>query len=174
VVRAYAPYAIVIAVFSIAQIPAVKDALAESPWTTTFQWPGLDVASPDGEAISSLTFNLKWLPATGTLMAISGLITMAVLGVSPGRAMAPVATRSRSWRRPTVILMDERATPGNEPMPRPERRNPTAIERWYPLREAISLCDAMSTPFQESFIRPSSLVAQDDLTSFPLDISETE
>ena len=39
VVRAYAPYAIVIAVFSIAQIPAVKDALAESPWTTTFHGP---------------------------------------------------------------------------------------------------------------------------------------
>src|SRR4029078_3404827 len=48
VVRAYAPYAIIIALFSIAQIPAVKDALAESPWTTTFQWPGLDVQSPDG------------------------------------------------------------------------------------------------------------------------------
>ena len=49
VIRAYAPYVIVIAVFSIAQIPAVKDALAESPWTTTFQWPGLDVVNPDGE-----------------------------------------------------------------------------------------------------------------------------
>ena len=35
VVRAYAPYLIIIAVFSIAQIPAVKDALAEKPWTTT-------------------------------------------------------------------------------------------------------------------------------------------
>ena len=87
VIRAYAPYAIVIAVFSIAQIPAVKDALAESPWTTTFQWPGLDVVNPDGEAISSLTFNFNWLPATGTLMAISGLITMGVLGVSPARAL---------------------------------------------------------------------------------------
>jgi lactate permease len=87
VFRAYAPYAIVIAVFSIAQIPAVKDALAETPWTTTFQWPGLDVVDPDGEAISSLTFNFNWLPATGTLMAISGLITMGVLGVSPGRAV---------------------------------------------------------------------------------------
>ena len=40
VVSAYAPYLIIIAVFSIAQIPAVKDWLAESPWTTTFQWPG--------------------------------------------------------------------------------------------------------------------------------------
>ena len=73
VVRAYAPYLIIIAVFSIAQIPAVKDALAESPWTTTFDWPGLDVVTPDGEAVSSITFNFNWLPATGTLMLISGL-----------------------------------------------------------------------------------------------------
>jgi len=86
VVRAYAPYAIIIAVFSISQIPAVKDALAESPWTTTFQWPGLDVNNPDGEALTSLTYNLNWLPAAGTLMLISGFITMAVLRVSVGRA----------------------------------------------------------------------------------------
>jgi len=87
VIKAYAPYVIVIAVFSIAQIPAVKDALAESPWTKPFQWPGLDVRNPDGEALSSLTFNFTWLPATGTLMLIAGLITMPVLGVSPSRAV---------------------------------------------------------------------------------------
>ena len=87
VVKAYAPYAIIIAIFSISQIPAVKDWLAESPWTTTFQWPGLDVQSPDGEPLSSLTFNFNWLPAAGTLMLISGLITMAVIGLSPGRAV---------------------------------------------------------------------------------------
>jgi lactate permease len=87
VLRAYAPYLIIIAVFSIAQIPAVKNKLAESPWTTTFQWPGLDVRTPDGEAVSSLTFNFNWLPAAGTLMLISGLITMAAIGLSPGRAV---------------------------------------------------------------------------------------
>jgi lactate permease len=87
VARAYAPYLIIIAIFSIAQIPAIKDALAESPWTTTFQWPGLDVTSPDGEALSSLTFNFNWLPAAGTLMLISGAITMFVLGLSPVRAI---------------------------------------------------------------------------------------
>jgi lactate permease len=87
ILRAYSPYLIIIAIFSIAQIPAVKDALAESPWTTTFEWPGLDVRSPDGEPVSSLTFNFNWLPATGTLMLIAGLITMAVIGLSPGRAL---------------------------------------------------------------------------------------
>ena len=87
VVRAYAPYLIIIAVFSIAQIGPIKDWMAESPWTTTFEWPGLDVRSPDGEPLMSLTYNLNWLPAAGTLMLISGLITMAVLGLSPGRAL---------------------------------------------------------------------------------------
>jgi lactate permease len=87
VIKAYAPYAIIIAVFAIAQIPAIKNKLAESPWTTTFDWPGLDVRTPDGEAVSSLTFNVNWLPAAGTLMLISGLITMAVLAVSPARAV---------------------------------------------------------------------------------------
>jgi lactate permease len=86
IARAYAPYAIIIAVFSLSQIPAIKDALAESPWTTTFEWPGLDVRTPEGEPLSSLVFNFNWLPTAGTLMLISGLITMAVIGLSPGRA----------------------------------------------------------------------------------------
>ena len=87
VVRAYSPYLIIIVIFAIAQIPAIKDALAESPWTTTFQWPGLDVVTPDGEPLTSLTYNFNWLPAAGTLLLISGLITMVVLKVSPGRAV---------------------------------------------------------------------------------------
>jgi lactate permease len=87
VVRAYAPYLIIIAVLSIAQIPAIKDQLAEKPWTTTFQWPGLDVVNPDGDPLSSLTYNVNWLPAAGTLLLISGLITMVVLRISPGRSL---------------------------------------------------------------------------------------
>jgi lactate permease len=87
VVRAYAPYLVIIAVLSIAQIPAVKDALAKTPWTTTFQWPGLDVVNPDGEALSSLTYNVNWLPAAGSLLLISGLITMVILRVSPARSL---------------------------------------------------------------------------------------
>ena len=87
VVRAYSPYLIIIVVFSIAQIPAIKDALAKSPWTEEFQWPGLDVVSPDGEPLMSLTFTFNWLPAAGTLLLISGLITMEVLKVSPGRSL---------------------------------------------------------------------------------------
>ncbi len=106
VLRAYSPYLIIIAVLSIAQIPAIKDALAESPWTTTFQWPGLDVRTPDGEALSSLTYNVNWLPAAGTLLLISGLITMVAIGISPAPRPARVrrdastssSGRSSPWR----------------------------------------------------------------------------
>ena len=44
--------------------------------------------SPDGEPLSSITFNVNWLPAAGTLMLISGLITMVVLGLRPARALS--------------------------------------------------------------------------------------
>jgi lactate permease len=87
VVRAYAPYLVIITVFAIAQIPAVKDALAKKPWTTTFQWPGLHVVTPQGDPLSSLTYNVNWLPAAGTLLLISGLITMAILQVNPARSV---------------------------------------------------------------------------------------
>jgi lactate permease len=86
VVRAYAPYVLILAVFSVAQLPRVKSALATAPWTGSFQWPGLDVRNPDGEALRSLTFRLDWLPTAGTLMLISGLLTMAAVGLAPGRA----------------------------------------------------------------------------------------
>jgi len=49
-----------------------------------------------------------------------------------------------------------------------------AIERWDPFREAISLRDAMNTLLQESFIRPTGLMTQEDYAPLPLDVSETD
>ena len=49
IAKAYAPYLIIIAIFSVANLSAVKDALAKEPFTTTFQWPGLDVVTSKGE-----------------------------------------------------------------------------------------------------------------------------
>ena len=87
VAKAYAPYLIIIAIFSVANIGAVKDALAEKPWTTTFQWPGLDITNPAGDPLTSMTFNVNWLPAAGTLMVLAGILTALVLRVSPARAL---------------------------------------------------------------------------------------
>ena len=99
VLRAYSPYLIIIAIFSIAQIPAIKDALAESPWTTKFQWPGPRHHDRGRRGRCSLTFNFNWLPAAGTLLLISGLITMPVLGVSP----AARVKRRRAVARPAQV-----------------------------------------------------------------------
>ena len=82
--RAYAPYAVIIAVFSIANITAVKEFLAKPPFTYDFAWPGLEVLNPAGDVVTSTTYILNWLPAAGTLMIVSGLITAVLIRVSPG------------------------------------------------------------------------------------------
>lgn len=85
--KAYAPYLIIIALFSLANITSVKEALAEEPWTYTFQWPGLDLRNVAGEPLASMTFNFNWLPAAGTLMIFAGILTALVLKVSPARML---------------------------------------------------------------------------------------
>jgi lactate permease len=86
VARAYAPYLIIIAVFALAQITWLpfKDFLDER--TREFSWPGLDVLNGQGEAPTSQTFKFNWANAAGTLMLVSGLLTMVVLRESVGRA----------------------------------------------------------------------------------------
>jgi HSP20 family protein len=49
-----------------------------------------------------------------------------------------------------------------------------AIQLGDPFREAISLHDAMNALLQESFVRPTNLLAQDGSATLPLDVSETE
>ncbi|MCX4567268.1 L-lactate permease [Streptomyces sp. 2BBP-J2] len=79
VVRAYAPYALIVAIFAVAQIPAVKDRLAGA--TQTWNWPLLDVAGPDGEPVGGNMFSLPLVSTGGTLVLFAGIATAAVLGV---------------------------------------------------------------------------------------------
>ena len=85
VFEAFAPYLIIVAVFALAQLGPIKDALAGP--TQEFAWPGLDVVNPDGEAVSSATFRFNWLAAAGTLMFVCGVLTMLMLRFNPGRAL---------------------------------------------------------------------------------------
>ena len=48
-----------------------------------------------------------------------------------------------------------------------------AIQRWEPLREMVSLRDAMNSLLQESFVRPVGLIGN-GAEFLPLDIAETE
>ncbi|WP_431997318.1 L-lactate permease [Streptomyces fungicidicus] len=85
VVRAYAPYALIVAIFSVAQIPAVKDWLAGA--TQTYDWPFLDVAGPDGEPVGGNVFTWPIVSTGGTLVLIAGVLTAAVIGVRAGAAV---------------------------------------------------------------------------------------
>ncbi|MBU6532099.1 L-lactate permease [Streptomyces mayonensis] len=79
VVRAYAPYALIVAVFSVAQIPAVKDWLAKA--TQSYDWPFLDVVDPEGTPVGGNVFSWPIVSTGGTLVLFAGLATAAVLGV---------------------------------------------------------------------------------------------
>src|SRR3954466_13090319 len=85
IIKAYAPYVIIIAIFALAQWGPIKDFLAGR--TQEFNWPGLDVITGKGTAPKSQTFKFDWLAAAGTLLLISGLITMAVLRIRPRIAL---------------------------------------------------------------------------------------
>jgi lactate permease len=87
VVKAYAPYVVIIAIFSVANITAVKEFFAEEPFTFAFAWPGLEVLNTAGEPLSSTTFNFNWLPAAGTLMIFAGIITALILRLSPAKVL---------------------------------------------------------------------------------------
>ncbi len=81
VAKAYAPYVVIIAIFSIVNLPAVKDFLAKEPFTYIFNWPGLHVVNSKGVPVSSTMYTFNWLAAAGTLMVIAGIITALILRV---------------------------------------------------------------------------------------------
>jgi lactate permease len=105
IARAYAPYLIIIAIFSIANLGPVKDALAKEPWTTKFPWPGLDIVDKAGKPLASMTFTLNWLPATGTLMIIAGILTAIVLHVSVADAIKAYGRTYVELRHAIVTVM---------------------------------------------------------------------
>jgi lactate permease len=97
VLAAYAPYLVIIAVFALAQIAWLpfKDFLDAR--TAEFQWPGLHVVNAAGKAPTSETFKFNWAASAGTLLLVSGLITMPIIGVGPARA-------ARAWVATVVQL----------------------------------------------------------------------
>jgi lactate permease len=98
VLEAYAPYLVIIAVFSLAQLPLLKSLLRSAEYAVLglsgsteeepkVAWPGLNVMNPDGEPVSSAMFTVNFFEAAGTLMLLAGVLTALVLRVRPGRAL---------------------------------------------------------------------------------------
>ncbi|GHG55748.1 L-lactate permease [Sinomonas cellulolyticus] len=83
---AMGPYLVIIVVFSLSQVPVIKN------WLTavggfSFRWPGLDVVDPAGKQVGSQVMRFDHLKATGTLLLISGLITLALYRIPFGRGV---------------------------------------------------------------------------------------
>jgi lactate permease len=102
IAKAYAPYLIIIAVFSLAQLSGIKTLLAKG--TVLFAWPGLHIKTPSGKVPSAINFSFGWLPAGGTLLLVAGLITMLVLrvGLTQGRRDYVHAVVQLKWAILTV------------------------------------------------------------------------
>jgi lactate permease len=103
VARAYAPYAIIIAVFVICQITAVKKLLDKA--TLKFHWPGLDITSPTGKPVSLTEFTLNLLTTPGTQMLIAGVLSMIVLKLSVPRAIKAYGATLVQLRFAIVTVM---------------------------------------------------------------------
>ncbi|MET0967080.1 MAG: L-lactate permease [Nakamurella sp.] len=90
---AFAPYLIVVALFTLVSFGPLKEFLegggtpdtpAHSGWK--FAWPGLEVLNSEGKPLSSATFNLNVFTAGGTVLLIAGILTALVYRVSAKRA----------------------------------------------------------------------------------------
>ncbi|WP_028937765.1 L-lactate permease [Pseudonocardia spinosispora] len=101
---AFAPYAVVVVAFTLAQLPGISTAL-DAP-TVTFQWPGLHILSEAGKPVS-VAFKLNWLAATGTLLFLSGVISSVILRVSPMAALRTYGETLRQfgWAIVTILLV---------------------------------------------------------------------
>ncbi|HEV7652018.1 MAG TPA: L-lactate permease [Actinophytocola sp.] len=96
VFRAYAPYLVIIVIFVLAtRIPAITGVAPTKPGmsgtglesvTRIINWPGLHILNEAGKPVVT-TFKLNYLSAAGTLLLISGLLTILILRIRPGRAL---------------------------------------------------------------------------------------
>ena len=103
VIRAYAPYLIIIVVFVVCQITPVKNFLDKA--TIKFHWPGLHLVSPKGKPVSLVEFTLNLLTTPGTQMLIAGIITMIALRLSLPRAAKAYGAALHQLRWAIVTVM---------------------------------------------------------------------
>ncbi|OBF44787.1 lactate transporter [Mycobacterium sp. 852002-50816_SCH5313054-b] len=103
VLRAYAPYAIVIAVFVVCQISPVKKLLDKA--TSVVHWPGLHLYTATGTPSSLPNFTLNLLTTPGTQMLVAGVFTTVALRLSVGTALKAYGATLHQLRWAIVTVM---------------------------------------------------------------------
>jgi lactate permease len=114
VFRAYAPYLIIIVVFVLAtRVPAIAGTAPKDPGTSgtgleavtrIFNWPGLHIVSGSGKPVAT-TFKLNIASAAGTLLLLSGLLTMMVLKIGAGQGLRTYGRTLVQLRAAIVTVM---------------------------------------------------------------------
>ena len=90
---AFSPYLIIIVVFALAQIHWLPFFDWLDGRTKAFDWPGLNVLNGKGEAPTAATFKFNWANAAGTLLLVSGILSMLTLRIRPGAALRTYAPK---------------------------------------------------------------------------------
>ncbi|WP_282837851.1 L-lactate permease [Microbacterium flavum] len=101
--NAVMPYVVIIAVFSISQLPPVKAFLAAHA-TLSFAWPGLEITDSAGNAVGT-AFKLGYIGTGGTLLLISGIIVAALYRMSARSAVAAYGTTLHQLRFTIVTVV---------------------------------------------------------------------
>ncbi|MEK6228076.1 MAG: L-lactate permease [Actinomycetota bacterium] len=114
--EAYAPYIIIVGVFCLAKLAdPIEQFLFEFSGGTGFgtddktvngfDWPGLNVLDPDGEAPSAQTFAFSFWDTPGSVVLFCGLLTMAALRVRPGEALRTYGETLNQLKLAIVTVM---------------------------------------------------------------------
>lgn len=106
VFRAFTPYAVLTVLLALVSIDG-PIARWTDRFTSTFTWPGVPVIGTSGKPLKIAIYSIDWLSATGSVLLVTGLITMLVLAVSPrtaARQYGKAASQIR-YAAITVALM---------------------------------------------------------------------
>ncbi|MEJ8277920.1 L-lactate permease [Pseudonocardia spirodelae] len=85
---AFAPYLLIIVVFSVAKLVTPVSSFL-SGTDVKIGWPGLsgEVLDSAGKAVSTTTYNFQWLSSPGSLLLISGIAVAVLYRVTPATAV---------------------------------------------------------------------------------------
>lgn len=103
VLRAYAPYLLIVIIFVVVQIKPVDAAL--DTVTQTFHWPGLHVLSPSGAPSTLTKFKLDLLTNPGSLLLLAGIATSLVLRVGAGTSLRIYGSTVSQLRQAIVTVV---------------------------------------------------------------------
>lgn len=102
IAQAFSPYIIIIVVFVAVQFDPFKSLLAKG--VASFDWPGLHIANATGKPIATV-YRLNWLPATGTLLFICGVLTSLTLGIGIAGALSSFGATLRQLGSAALTVM---------------------------------------------------------------------